>query len=197
MSSLTSEILTAYRHPRLSFERQLAKNIGDDRILFFGMLACFLAFVARMPSLFRDSIPSGSPPLHAVVPIHFAVSLLMAPLLLYSVAAASHVLARAFGGWGNWRDARLALFWAVLAMSPLVLVAGIVEVAFQPWVSGALLVLIAVLFFSYWMHCLIRVEFIERSAYMVDGQEAPGPRTGSDRGRSTYVRQASFGKPDG
>lgn len=197
MSSVTSEILTAYRHPRLSFERQLARNIGDDRILFFGMLACFLTFVARMPSLFRDSIPSGSPPLHAVVPIHFAVSLLMAPLLLYSVAAASHVLARAFGGQGNWRDARLALFWAVLTMSPLVLVAGIVEVAFQPWVSGALLVLIAVLFFWYWMQCLIRVEFMESPAYMVDGQEALGPRTGSDRGRLTYFRQASFGKPDG
>ena len=197
MNSLASEILTAYRHPRLSFERQLARNIGEDRILFFGMLACFLAFVARMPSLFRDSIPSGSPPLHAVVPIHFAVSLLMAPLLLYSVAAASHVLARVFGGRAHWRDARLALFWAILTMSPLVLVAGIVEVAFQPWVSGALLVLIAVLFFSYWMQCLIRVEFMERPAYMVDAQEAFEPRTGSDRGRSRYFRQASFGKPAG
>ena len=197
MSSLTSEILTAYRHPRLSFERQLARNIGDDRILFFGMLACFLAFVARMPSLFRESIPFGSPPLHAVVPFHFAVSLLMAPLLLYSIAAASHALARVFGGRGNWRDARLALFWAVLTMSPLVLVAGIVEVAFQPWVSGALLVLIAVLFFSYWIQCLIRVEFMERPAYKLDAQEALGPRTGSDCSRSTYFRQASFGKPDG
>ena len=57
MSSLTSEILAAYRYPRLSFERQLAKNVGDDRILFYGMLACFLAFVARIPSLFHDSMP--------------------------------------------------------------------------------------------------------------------------------------------
>ncbi len=159
MSSLTSEILTTYRYPRLSFERQLAKNVGDDRILFYGMLACFLAFVARIPSLYHDSMPSGSPPVYAVVSFHFAVSLLMAPLLLYSIAAVSHILARAFGGRGNWRSARLALFWTVLAMSPLVLFAGIVGVAAHPWISGTLLILIAILFFSYWIQCLIRVEF--------------------------------------
>lgn len=164
MSSLASEILATYRYPRLSFERQLAKNVGDDRILFYGMLACFLAFVARMPSLFHDSMPAGTPPAYVVVSIHFAVSLLMAPLLMYSIAAVSHILARAFGGQGNWRSARLALFWTVLALSPLVLVAGIVEVAAHPWFSGALLVLIAILFFSYWIQCLIRVEFRERPA---------------------------------
>ena len=196
MSSLTSEILTAYRYPRLSFERQLAKNFGDDRILFYGILACFLAFVARMPSLFHESMSAGSPPVYAVVSIHFAVSLLTAPLLLYFIAAVSHVVARAFGGRGNWRGARLALFWTVLALSPLVLVAGIVGVAAHPWFSGALLVLITILFISYWINCLIRVEFRERPADLAGAQgEAPGICTGSDRGRSPRLGQASIGRP--
>lgn len=50
----------------------------------------------------------------------------IAPLLLYVLALAAHWIARAAGGQGGAYRGRLALFWAVLAASPLMLLHGLV-----------------------------------------------------------------------
>ena len=50
----------------------------------------------------------------------------VAPLLLYCVAGLSHIVARPFGGKGDFYRARIALFWALLASSPLILLNGLV-----------------------------------------------------------------------
>ena len=50
----------------------------------------------------------------------------IAPLLLYVLALVAHWIARAAGGQGDAYRARLALFWAFLASSPLILLNGLV-----------------------------------------------------------------------
>jgi hypothetical protein len=50
----------------------------------------------------------------------------IAPLTLYVLAAVVHGVARLFGGRASWYEARLALFWAFLASSPLWLLNGLV-----------------------------------------------------------------------
>ena len=50
---------------------------------------------------------------------------MIAPLIFYGLAALSHLLARALGGQGSFFGARLALFWALLAASPLILLNGL------------------------------------------------------------------------
>ena len=49
----------------------------------------------------------------------------VAPLLLYTLAALSHLAGRLFGARGNWYGARLALFWAIVAAAPLWLLQGV------------------------------------------------------------------------
>jgi hypothetical protein len=52
---------------------------------------------------------------------------LILPLVAYGVAALSHLAARLLGGSATWFEARMALFWALLAVSPLWLLSGLVE----------------------------------------------------------------------
>ncbi len=197
MSSVTWGILSAYRHPRLSFERQLSAQFGEARLLFYGMLACFLGLVSRMPSVFRESLTSEEFPLQAVVASQFVVSLLFGPLLMYLVAAVSHVAFKAFGGRGDWREARLALFWSALAMSPLALIAGVMDVMAADWIHGTALVLIVVVFVSYWMQCLVRVEFGSGPSGLTDGSEALTPGAASGRARAREFGHSLAGKPGG
>ena len=51
--------------------------------------------------------------------------LFVVPLALYIVAAISRLIARVLGGKGSGFSARLSLFWALLAASPLWLIWGL------------------------------------------------------------------------
>ena len=50
----------------------------------------------------------------------------IAPLALYALAAVLHIVARLVGGQGTFYAARLALFWALFASTPLLLLHGLV-----------------------------------------------------------------------
>ncbi len=157
--SLAADIASAYVRPLGSFDRKLDQRPGEENLLSYGMLACLFGFVARLPAIVRDTAPPDAPPLYAVAAGHFVASLFMAPLLLYALAALSHLLARAFGGRANWREARLALFWAALASAPLVLALGLVEVLADGRIAGACFLGVGAVFLCYWGACLYRVEF--------------------------------------
>ena len=51
--------------------------------------------------------------------------LFIAPLILYAVAALSHLAGRAFGRGPGGYGARIALFWALLAAAPVMLLWGL------------------------------------------------------------------------
>ena len=125
--SVTRDIVEAYRTPRRVMARQLAAGVGEERALGYVMIACLLMFVARLPLLSRQAhLHPEDGEFSTLAGGAFLGAVLMAPLVFYGLAALSHAIAKAFGGQGSWLSARLALFWSLLVICPLMLFQGLV-----------------------------------------------------------------------
>jgi len=125
--ALTTEIVRTYRAPRAVMRRLLAQGPREDRAIAYLMGACLVIFVGQWPRLRREALmaPEG-PPFEALVGAALFGWVFIMPLVFYGIAALSHVVARLFGGQGAWWSARIALFWTLLAVSPLMLFYGMV-----------------------------------------------------------------------
>ncbi|MEM7318959.1 MAG: YIP1 family protein [Pseudomonadota bacterium] len=122
---VTTDIAATYRRPGRVMRRLLAMGQREDRALAILMFACAVVFVAQMPRLARDAhLTDGD--LNMMLGGALLGWLIIAPLMFYGLAALSHVIARAIGGKGSWFGARLALFWALLASTPVLLLHGLV-----------------------------------------------------------------------
>ncbi len=126
--ALSTEIVRTYRAPRAVIRRVLEAGPREDRAIAWLMGACAVIFVGQWPRLQREALlnPEG-PPLDARIGAALFAWLFLAPLMFYGIAALSHLVARGFGGRGSWWSARAALFWSLLATSPLFLLQGIVS----------------------------------------------------------------------
>jgi hypothetical protein len=124
--AVTLDILRAWRAPRTLIREKLGQGVREDRALAVLMGACLLFFVAQWPRLSREAFLHPEVPLDARMGGALMGWVFIAPLLFYAVGAGSHLVARVLGGKGTWFSARLALFWALLAVSPLVLLNGLV-----------------------------------------------------------------------
>lgn len=123
--SVTTDIPATYKGPRKVFARLLSMGAREDRLLVFLLAGCVLTFVAQMPKLAREAHLTGQE-LNMLLGGALLGIVFIAPLLLYVVALVAHWIARAAGGQGESYRARLALFWAFLASSPLILLNGLV-----------------------------------------------------------------------
>lgn len=123
--SVTTDIPATYKGPRKVFARLLSMGAREDRLLVFLIVGCVLTFVAQMPKLAREAHLTGQE-LNMLLGGALLGIVFIAPLLLYVLALVAHWVARAAGGQGDAYRARLALFWAFLASSPLILLNGLV-----------------------------------------------------------------------
>lgn len=123
--SVTDDILRSYRAPREVLRRRIA-GAGEDRALALLMAACLVMFVAQWPYLARLAFEDRSVPLEARLAGALMGWLFIVPLAAYAVAAVTCVLARLAGSPITGFGARMALFWALLAASPLWLLNGLV-----------------------------------------------------------------------
>ncbi|MCR9125924.1 MAG: YIP1 family protein [Rhodobacteraceae bacterium] len=123
--SVTRDISATYRGPGKVVRRLLEMGPREDRALAFVMGACGIVFVAQMPRLAREAHLSGQE-LNMLMGGTLMAWLMIAPLLFYLIAALSHMVARLLGGKGSFYAARIALFWSLLASSPLILLHGLV-----------------------------------------------------------------------
>ena len=123
--SVTTDIVATYRGPTRVVNRLLDMGPREDRALAFVMAFCVIGFIAQLPGLARKAHLEGSE-LNMLMGGALLGSVFILPLLLYLIAWISHLVARAFGGKGTSFGARLALFWALLASVPLVLLHGLV-----------------------------------------------------------------------
>lgn len=105
--------------------RLLAAGPREDRALAILMGACLLVFIAQWPAISRRAHLEDLE-LNALLAGALFGWLFIAPLGLYLLAALSHLVAKLFGGKGGWYGARLALFWSLLASTPLILLNGLV-----------------------------------------------------------------------
>ena len=124
--STARAILRSYLAPRQVLSEQ-SSGAGEERALAWVMIASMLFFIARLPAISRQAhLNPDGPPFDALAGGAFLGAVLLAPLFFYALAALSHFVARVFGGKATWLEARLALFWALLAVTPLVLFQGLV-----------------------------------------------------------------------
>lgn len=156
---VTSDILASYRDPRAVIRRKLAAGVREDRALATLMGACGLIFVAQWPGLARAAHLTPEVPLDARIGGAMMGVVFLLPPLCYAVAALSHLVARAIGGAGSHFSARLAFFWALLAISPLMLLQGLVAGFIGPGPAFYGLGLVVLAAFGWlWINMLIEAE---------------------------------------
>jgi hypothetical protein len=157
--AVTSDIVAAWRNPRQLIRAKLALGESEASALATIMGASVLIFVAQGPRLAREAHLDPSVPLDARLGGALMACLFIVPLLAYGVAAISHIVARALGGKGTWYGARLALFWALLAATPLMLLHGLVSGFLGQGVQATVVGLLVLMVFLYvWGNMLIGVE---------------------------------------
>ncbi len=156
--AITQNISATYRGPGRVVRRLLDMGPREDRALAYLMAGCLMVFVAQLPRLAREAHFSGED-LDMLMGASLMAWIFIAPLLLYGLAALSHLVAKLFRGQGSHYGARLALFWALLASSPLVLLNGLVAGFIGP---GIQLQVVGMLWFGvfswFWIGGLIAAE---------------------------------------
>jgi hypothetical protein len=123
---VTRDIAATYRGPRKVMQRLLDMGQREDRALIFVMAACVITFIAQWPYLARKA-HLEEVELNGLLAGSLMAWIIVAPLLLYTLAWISHGVAKLFGGKGSFYSARIALFWAFLATSPLMLLHGLMR----------------------------------------------------------------------
>ncbi len=123
--TVTTDMVATWRRPRAILRQHLAR--GRSEPFAFSLLLVFLAlaFIGQWPVAAREAFlanePSAAP---RILPRALAV--LATIPFWYLLAALSRLVARAFGGQGTWYGARIALFWALATVGPLMLLQGMV-----------------------------------------------------------------------
>ena len=122
--SVTRDILATYRHPKAVALRRQADGPREERALAVLMAACVVIFVAQWPRLSREAHLAETE-LGPLLGGALMGWVFMAPLFFYAVAFVTQIILKLFGGTTGYR-ARMALFWALLAGSPLILFQGLI-----------------------------------------------------------------------
>lgn len=155
---VTTDIVATYRRPRSVVRRLLSRGPREDRALAWLMGACVLMFVARWPVLAREAHLQDKD-LQMEMGGALLAIVFIAPLLFYALAGLSRIVARVLGGQGTGYGARVALFWALLAASPLMLLNGLVGGFIGPGPALSLVgFLWFVVFLWFWLSGLIVSE---------------------------------------
>jgi hypothetical protein len=100
---------------------------GRSEPWVFSLLVTFLivVFVGQWPGASRASFYQPDVPMAQRLIATLLALLALIPFW-YLLAAAGHLMARLFGGSGDYSGGRLALFWALVTVSPGMLLQGLV-----------------------------------------------------------------------
>ncbi len=159
--AVTRNISATYRGPGRVVTGLLALGQREDRALAYLMAGCLVVFIAQMPRLAREAHLNGDD-LNMMMGATLLAWVFIAPLGFYCLAGISHLIAKLFRGKGTHYGARLALFWALLASSPLMLLNGLVAGFIGP---GLELRIVGFLWFTvfmwFWIGGLLAAERTE------------------------------------
>jgi hypothetical protein len=157
--SVTRDIARTYRGPGRVVRDRLRGGATEAHGLAILMAGCALMFVAQWPVLSRLAFEDPTIPLQARLSGALIVWVFMMPLAFYILAPLPHLVIRLFGGKGTWFAARLALFWALLAATPLWLLNGLVMGFIGPGPAAVLTTVVAGLaFVVFWGAGLWQIE---------------------------------------
>jgi len=123
--SVVLDILRTYRAPRSVAARRMAGPPREDRALAILLGGCGLVFVAQLPRLAREAWADPSIPFDGRMAGALFGWLMVMPLVFYALALMLTLILRATGTTASGCKVRMALFWGLLASSPLWLLAGL------------------------------------------------------------------------
>lgn len=122
--SVTRNIVRSYRDPA-GVVRGLAQgDLREPQVMFFALLACGLIFVAQWPVLSRAATLDPSVTFEQRMGGAMFGIMFLLPLVLYGLAALLKLGLRVSGHKVPGIFARLALFWSLLTVTPLMLLQG-------------------------------------------------------------------------
>ena len=123
--SVVVKISKTYRRPIRTYSNLFASGPSEKQNLAYLMGACLLYFISSWPfqarKAFEDQIP-----LEGLISGTLISALFVAPLGFYLISIVFHLLAKALGSKISGVEIRLILFWAFLAIAPLMLLRGLV-----------------------------------------------------------------------
>ena len=122
---VVTDIVATYRQPRKVMRRLLDMGRREDRALALVMASCAIVFIAQWPVLARRAHLQKED-LNLLLGAALLGWVILAPLILYGLSSLSHLIGLLLGRKGSPFAARLALFWSLLASSPLILLNGLV-----------------------------------------------------------------------
>lgn len=123
--SIAKDIIGSYRAPREVLRRRTGPTVREDRALAILMGACLVIFIAQWPRLSREAYLSEEIELDALLAGALFGWLMVAPLVFYILALVSHIVLRLVSGPVSGYEVRMAIFWGLLAATPLFLLAGL------------------------------------------------------------------------
>lgn len=162
--SVSRNIVATYRGPGRVVRALYALVPQEGRLLAYAMGACGLIFVSQTPVLARRAHLEDTE-LNMLLGGSLMAWIFVAPLLLYALAALAYGVARVLGGQGTQYGARLSLFWALLASSPIILLHGLLAgfVGPGPGLQGVGLIWL-LCFLWFWMSGMRAVNTSEAHA---------------------------------
>jgi Yip1 domain len=156
--TVSTDLVATWRRPRAVLRQHLAR--GKSEAFAFTLLFVFLilAFVGQWPAAAREAFladePSAAPRILAR-----AFAVLATIPLWYGLAALSRLVAKAMGGQGTWYGARIALFWALATVGPLMLLQGLVSGMIGPGSAlSAVTLVVGIAFVWLWVILLHEAE---------------------------------------
>lgn len=156
--SVSRDIVATYRGPGRVVRRLLDMGPREDRALAMLMGACAITFVSQWPVLSRRAHLSGEE-LNPLLGASLMAWIFIAPLMFYVIALLVALVLRMLGYGDAGYAARLTLFWAFLAASPLLLLFGL-TIGFmgQGAASGAVGLVWVLCFVWFWIGGLRQVD---------------------------------------
>lgn len=151
------DIARGWRDPAGLAQAKLGKGEGAALAALMG--ACGLLFIAQWPRLAREAHLAPDVPLEARLGAALLGILFVLPLVFYALAGLSQLVSRAFGLAISGYAARVALFWALLCLSPLLLLHGLAMGFLGQGAAVSLLGLVVLIgFFYLWLRMLTGVQ---------------------------------------
>ncbi|MXQ07590.1 YIP1 family protein [Alphaproteobacteria bacterium GH1-50] len=150
--SVVLDIIRTYRAPREVLRRRLSGGAREDRALATLMAGCVLLFVAQWPRLSREAYLDETIGFDARLAGALFGWIFVMPLVFYVVAWVVHLVLRVTGSASTGYQSRMALFWAILASSPLWLLTGLMAGFVGPSHVTSLTGILALgSFFVFWL----------------------------------------------
>ena len=152
--SVVSNVLYTYRSPSKAFERMYARPDSEATSLGYLMGACFLTYVAQWPYLARQAHLEEFN-LQTNLAASLLAWLLIAPLLLYTLAIVLYFFHKFFKGSKSSAQIRMGLFWSFLAATPIMMLFGLVKGFLGHGTAASIVGFFWFVAFSYFIFCAV------------------------------------------